>query len=251
VAVPTTAGTGAEVTRNAVIAVPAQRYKASMRSPHLYPRAAVVDPELTLPLPPSVTASTGLDALTQLIEAYVSVRATPLTDALALTGLRRASGALRRACQDGSDLAARADMALAALLSGIALANASLGAVHGFASPLGGRYPIPHGTACAALLPHVTAANLRALRERDPEGPALSRYRDVAGALFGHESADLAAGLAALCRDLGVPPLNSYGVRPEDAAEIVEAAMKASSTRGYPIALTAAEMTGALAPAIG
>jgi len=137
-AIPTTAGTGSEVTRNAVLASPEHRLKVSLRSPYLQPRIALVDPELALELPAALTATTGLDALTQLIEAYVSCRANPMTDALCAEGIRRAARSLRRACDDGHNLAAREDMALASLLSGIALANAGLGAVHGFAGPIAG-----------------------------------------------------------------------------------------------------------------
>ena len=138
IAIPTTAGTGAEVTRNAVLASPEHHVKVSLRSPFLLAPLAIVDPELTRGLPPEVTASSGLDALTQLIEAYVSVRANPLTDSFCRDGLPRAARALPRAFQDGSDMDARTDMALASLMSGLALANAGLGAVHGFAGPIGG-----------------------------------------------------------------------------------------------------------------
>ena len=166
IAIPTTAGTGSEVTRNAVLSAPDQRVKVSLRSPLMLPRLAVVDPTLTQGLPRSITASTGLDALTQLIEPYVSCRANPATDAWCVEGLRRASGALRRACDDGADVDAREQMALASLFSGFALANAGLGAVHGFAGTIGGMFDAPHGAICAALLPHVMAGNLRALASR-------------------------------------------------------------------------------------
>ncbi len=164
IAVPTTAGTGSEVTRNAVLASPEHGVKASMRSPMMLPRVALIDPELTYALPPAVTANTGLDALTQLIEPYVSARANPLTDALCVEGIGRAAGALGRAYRDGTDSEARRDMALASLFGGLALANAGLGVVHGFAAPLGGSWNAPHGALCAALLPHGMAANIAALR---------------------------------------------------------------------------------------
>jgi len=163
IAVPTTAGTGAEVTRNAVLASPEHRVKASLRSPWMLPRLAVVDPELTFDLPPAITASTGLDALTQLIEPYVSVRANPMTDMFCLEGMGRAARSLGRAYADGHDAAARTDMSLASLLGGLALANAGLGVVHGFAAPIGGAFEAPHGAVCAALLPHGMDANIRAL----------------------------------------------------------------------------------------
>src|SRR5690348_5258990 len=167
IAIPTTAGTGSEVTRNAVLGSPEHRVKASLRSAGMLPRVAIVDPELTLGLPRALTASTGLDALTQLIEPYVYVRANPMTDAFCVEGLRRASVALPRAWQNGSDREARESMCWAALLGGLALANAGLGAVHGFAAPLGGMFSAPHGALCAAVLPHAMKVNVEALCARD------------------------------------------------------------------------------------
>ena len=171
VAVPTTAGTGAEVTANAVLAVPEHRLKASLRSPLMIPRVALVDPELTVSCPPAVTAASGLDALTQCLEPFVSVRATPITDGLAREGLRRAATGLRAAHADGGDLAARTDMAMCALLGGMALANAKLGAVHGLAGVIGGTADVPHGMACAALLAPVIEANVRAPAVRAHPAP--------------------------------------------------------------------------------
>ena len=162
---PTTAGTGAEVTYNAVLGVPDQQVKVSMRSPLMLPRWAIVDPLLTHSMPPELTASTGLDALTQLIEAFVSNKANPLTDGVCREGLQRAGRSLRRAFEDGDDADAREDMSLASLFSGMALANAKLGAVHGFAGPLGGMTTAPHGVICGKLLPYVMQANVRALAE--------------------------------------------------------------------------------------
>jgi len=180
IAIPTTAGTGAEVTRNAVLASPEHRVKVSLRSPLMLPRLALVDPELTHTLPPEITASTGLDALTQVMEPYVSKRANPLTDALCREGMRRAARSLRRAYGQGDDAAAREDMALTSLFGGLALANAKLGAVHGFAGPMGGMFPAPHGAICGRLLPHVMAVNVRALQERLPGSEALRRYDEIA-----------------------------------------------------------------------
>ena len=177
IAIPTTAGTGAEVTRNAVLASPEHGIKASLRSPTMLPRLALVDPELTYSLPPAVTASTGLDALTQLIEPFTSSKANPLTDALCREGMMRAARSLRTAYEDGRDAAAREDMALASLFGGLALANAGLGVVHGFAGPVGGMFHAPHGAVCAAFLPHVMAVNARALRARQPGSAALARVR--------------------------------------------------------------------------
>lgn len=244
-AVPTTAGTGAEVTRNAVLASPQHQVKASLRSRLLLPAGAVVDPELTLGLSAEITARTGLDALTQLIEPYVSTRANPLTDGFCVEGLRRVARSLRRAVHQGQDLAARQDMALAALLSGLALANAGLGAVHGFAAPIGGLFPAPHGAVCAALLPHVMEVNLRALRERAPGSPALRRYEEVARLLTGQPQATADDGVRwvqALCAELGIQPLRAWGVRPEHFELLSGRAAAASSMKANPVALTAEEL---------
>jgi alcohol dehydrogenase class IV len=253
VAVPTTAGTGSEVTRNAVVAAPQSRAKASIRHPSLLPRLALVDSTLTHDLPPAVTAGSGLDALTQLIEPYVSRRAQPISDGLCLEGITRAAWALRRAYHQPGDAAAREAMATASLLSGLALANAGLGAVHGIAAPLGGAYPAPHGPACAALLPHVTLANIRALRRRDPDGPALPRYARAAQALLGRAGTapdDLAAALLELVGELGIPPLRTYGLTEQGLPELAAQAAQASSTRANPIDLTEAELVEAIAAAL-
>ena len=210
IAIPTTAGTGAEVTRNAVLMAEGERVKVSLRSALMLPAVALIDPELTYSLPPDVTASTGLDALTQCIEPFVSPNATPLSDAVAREGIRRAAGALRRAFRDGADVDARRDMAVASVCGGLALANAKLGAVHGFAAPLGGMFPIPHGVACARLLPSVAAINVRALRARAPSSAALARYDEVARIVTGNHAAkaeDAVAWLETLVDDLCVPRL--------------------------------------------
>ncbi len=253
VAIPTTAGTGAEVTRNAVLASPEYYVKASLRSAFLFPRLAVVDPELTHTLPPAVTAFTGLDALTQLIEPFVSVSANPLTDALCRDGMARVARSLRRAWEDGRNAAAREDMALASLLGGLALANARLGAVHGCAAVLGGRYPAPHGAVCARLLPVVMAANVAALHDRSPGGPALRRYEEVAHILTGRSSATIADGIRwvhALCADLGVPSLGRHGLVAAEIPAVVADAQRAGSTKGNPIALTDDELAEVLRQAI-
>src|SRR2546430_10444275 len=194
VAVPPTAGTGAEVTANAVLASPAHGLRASLRSPLMIPRVALVDPELTVSCPPRVTAASGLDALTQCLEPFVSVRANPLTDGLAREGLRRAAAGLRAAYADGSGLGARADMAMCSLLGGIALANAKLGAVHGLAGVIGGTADVPHGVACAALLAPVVEANVAALRAQQPGHRALDRYTDAARLLTGLPGAPVEDG---------------------------------------------------------
>jgi alcohol dehydrogenase class IV len=253
IAIPTTAGTGSEVTRNAVLASPEHRVKASLRSPHMLPRLAVVDPELTRDLPAALTASTGLDALTQLLEAWVSVRANPIADGFSREGLPRVARSLQRAYRNAGDVQARTDMSLAALLSGLALANAGLGAVHGFAAPVGGMLDAPHGAVCAALLPHATAVNIAALRSRAPQSEQLRRYDEAARMLTGNAGAsadDLPPWLRELCRDLDIPSLRTYGLGREHADDLVEKAARSSSMKGNPIALTPEELNEILTRAL-
>jgi len=253
IAIPTTAGTGAEVTRNAVLASPEHGVKVSLRGPTLLPRVALVDPELTHDLPPALTASTGLDALTQLIEPYVSVRANPLTDALCLDGIQRVARSLRRAVVDGNDATAREDMAVASLLGGLALANAGLGAVHGFAAPIGGMFPAPHGAVCAALLPGVTDANLRALRGRAPDSDALRRYDVVARMVTADRQATADDGvqwMQELCRHPAIARLSVFGLTRNDIPSIVERASNASSMKANPVVLTPEELAAILLGAL-
>jgi alcohol dehydrogenase class IV len=245
ITLPTTAGTGAEVTRNAVLGVPEHRVKVSMRSPYMLPRLAVVDPVLTYSMPPDVTASTGLDALTQLLEVYVSGRANPLTDGICREGLRRAGRSLRRAYEDGNDREARQDMAIASLFSGLGLANAKLGAVHGFAGPLGGMYSAPHGVICARLLPFVIAANVEALQRRDATSPALEKYDEAARLLTGSNLAkavDAVTWVRELCLALKVPSLARYGLKEQDFEIVISKAKKSSSMKGNPVELTDDEL---------
>lgn len=249
IAIPTTAGTGSEVTRNAVLASPEHRVKVSLRSPLMLPRLAVVDPELTYSMPPALTASTGLDALAQVLEPYVCNQPNPITDALCREALPRAARSLRRAYEDGTDTAAREDMALVSLFGGLALANARLGAVHGFAAPLGGMFSAPHGAICARLLPYVMEANVRALQARMPDSPALARYDEVAQLLTGSATARAADGVTwaqGLCAALNVPPLSEFGLTAQDFPSVVDKARKASSMQGNPITLTDEELTGIL-----
>lgn len=252
IAVPTTAGTGSEVTRNAVLTVAGRRVKASLRSPLMLPRVAVVDPRLTYGVPPSVTAATGLDALTQLIEPFLSRRANPLTDALCRDGMRRVARSLARACDDGHDAGARADMCLASLFGGLALANAGLGAVHGLAAPLGGMYKkAAHGSVCAALLPHVFGANVRALRAEAGPGTALDRAAEVGALLAGRADADAAvAWIEDTVRHLRIPPLGELGVSAADLPAIAEQATRSSSMKGNPVALQADDLVAVLRAAL-
>jgi alcohol dehydrogenase class IV len=244
-ALPTTAGSGAEVTRNAVLASHEHRVKASLRSAFLLPKAAIVDPELTWTLPRAVTASTGLDAITQLIEPYVSSRAGALTDLYCVEGLRRASGCLQRAWESGADREARAAMSWASLLGGMALANAGLGVVHAFAAPVGGRWEAPHGAICAAVLPHAMEINIEALRRRAPASPALRRYDEIARIVTRQPHAvadDGVVWIADLCERLEIPPLGAYGVTAGDLDDLCAKAAQTSSMKGNPIALSAEEL---------
>lgn len=245
IAVPTTAGTGAEVTRNAVLESRTHRVKVSMRSPFMLPRLALVDPELTFSMPPGLTAATGLDALTQLLEAFVSRDANPLTDAICREGLARAARSLLPAFCNGNDLAAREDMCLASLFGGLALANARLGAVHGIAGPFGGAFKAPHGAVCGRLLPFAAAVNLAAIRARAPGSPASARFEELARILASDSSAGTEEGMAwlrNLCDRLAVPRLSTYGFSLERAPDLIAKSMRSSSMRGNPIDLTPQEI---------
>ncbi|HUK68399.1 MAG TPA: iron-containing alcohol dehydrogenase [Streptosporangiaceae bacterium] len=252
VALPTTAGTGAEVTANAVLASPAHRVKASLRSPLMIPRVALVDPLLTVTCPPHVTAASGLDALTQCLEPFVSVRANPLTDCLARGGLRHAAAGLRRAYADGTDLEARSDMTVCSLLGGMTLANAKLGAVHGLASVVGAAADVPHGAACAALLAPVVEANVRALRSGQRGGAALARYAEAAQLLTGDPGAAIEDGVAWIretVTQLRIPGLREFGLTPQVFGDVAAVAMKASSTQGNPVVLSHDDLCAILAAA--
>ncbi len=253
ICIPTTAGTGCEVTRNAVLASPEHRVKVSLRSNRMLPMLAVVDPELTYSLPPDVTASTGMDAMTQLIEPFVSNRANPVTDALCREGIRRAARWLRPAFADGTNAEARENMALASLLGGLALANAGLGAVHGFAAPMGGMFEIPHGIACACLLPFVMEANVKALRDRSPDSATLLRYDEIARMLTGNPSARAWEGvdwIHALKSELPIPRLSRFGIMESNLAGIATQAEKSSSIKGNPVQLMQDELREILAKAL-
>ncbi len=253
IAMPTTAGTGTEVTANAVLASPEHRVKVSLRSPLILPHVAIVDPELTHSVPPRITAGTGLDAFTQVLEPYVTPLSNPMTDTFCREGLWRASESLLRAFEDGHDAAAREDMALVSLLGGLALANAKLGAVHGFAGVLGGMYDAPHGAICGRLLPYVMEANVAALAARAPENPALARYDEIAAILtgdFNTEASDGVDWVADLCEALGIPGLATYGVTGDHFPEIVEKTQRSSSMKGNPISLTDAELVTILEQAL-
>ena len=245
IAIPTTAGTGTEVSRNAVLGAPEFGVKVSLRSPHMLARLAVVDPTLTYSVPPEITASTGLDALTQLIEPFVCISPNPLTDAITREGMKRAARSLIQAYQQGEDESARTDMAIAALFSGFALANAKLGAVHGFAGVLGGSLTAPHGAICARLLPYVMSVNVSALTRRATQNETLRRFDEVAQILTGSSAAQAADGIqwvAEVCAAMKISPLSAYGLKREEFPVVIDKSTRASSMKGNPIALTAGEM---------
>lgn len=252
VAVPTTSGTGGEMTKNAVLSmVGPEGYKKSLRHDNLIPDIVIVDPELMLTCPPHVTAACGMDAFTQLLEPYLSPLASPLSDALALSGLENAAVNLVPAATDrGGDVAVRAGMAYASMLSGAALANAGLGVVHGLASPIGGFFAIPHGVVCGTLVAEATEANIAALRRERANPGALARYARV-GALFGGDAAKgeawncdhLVERLRALTDALRLPRLSAYGISERDLDRIVAK----TSNRNNPVKLAPEAIRGLLA----
>ena len=242
VAVPTTAGTGSEVTANGVVSSPEHRVKVSLRSASMLPAVALVDPELTIACPPAVTAHAGLDALVQCIEPFVSPLANPLTDGFCREGIRRAASGLRRAFAEPGDIGARSDVSLCALLSGLALANGKLGAAHGLAGPLGGYTGAPHGAITAAVMVAVSEHNLA-----HAGAVALARYAEVGELLTGRSDAhaflDWWGETAA---QFGVPGLSALGLDPDGIEPVAEAAAKASSTKGNPVQMTTTDLAGIL-----
>lgn len=253
VALPTTAGTGAEVTKNAVLASYEHRVKVSLRDNRMLADIALVDPLLTHSMPPSVTASTGMDALAQVLEPYVSCQANPLTDGLCVEGLRRAGRSLRRVYAEPDNAAARTDMALTSLLGGLALANAKLGAVHGFAGVLGGMYNAPHGAICATLLPPVIKANIKALEQRQPDDPTLRRYEYAAGFILFDLAAtaqDAMDWIEETSEIFAIPGLGAYGIEEKDFDLIVEKSAASSSMKGNPLPLTHEELQAILVEAL-
>ncbi len=246
-AVPTTAGTGSEATKNAVLSVQGEEgFKKSFRDEKLVAQVALVDPALLASCPPAVMAANGMDAFTQLLESFVSIKANPFTDALALSGMEAVRDGFFAAWRGGeSDEArqGRARMAYAALLSGITLAQVGLGSVHGLASPLGAFFPIPHGVVCGTLVAAATKVNLEALKARAPDSPALEKYAQVGRLLARAPQLTRDEAHAALLRvleqwtdTLGLARLGRYGVREADVARIV-AHSRGSSMRTNPIVL--------------
>ena len=252
IAIPTTAGTGAEVTKNAVLTSQEHKVKVSLRSPTMLPDLAIVDPELTYSMPPSLTASTGLDALTQVLEPFVSVKSNPLTDTICIEGLKRAVRSLHRAFKDGSDTKAREDMAIVSVFGGLTLANSKLGAVHGIAGPMGGMFPVPHGVICARLLPFVVEVNVRALQRHNSQRYLL-RYDQVAQVLTGKSNAKAEEGIVwihGLCDALDIPGLSDFGITEDHFPDLIASSKKASSMKGNPVSLTDEELTEILQKAV-
>ncbi len=253
IAIPTTAGTGSEVTRNSVLSVPGEKVKVSLRSVNILPRIALVDPNLTITMPPSVTASSGMDAFTQLLESYLSPRANKITDQLAIIGIEHIARSMLQAYQNGQDINAREDMSLGSLLSGMTLTNAGLGVVHGFAGPIGGLYNAPHGTICASLLPSSMKINLGALQKSDPRHPALKRFREVSMILTGNKQAKAEDGLVwitSLSKKLNIPRLSSLGINESDFPLIIEKSSRSSSMKGNPVQLSREDLYQILTEAL-
>jgi alcohol dehydrogenase class IV len=244
IAIPTTAGTGAEVTKNSVIKSPAHHVKVSLRNELMYPDFAVVDPSLTLSLPPEITASTGVDALTHLLETFVSNQSNPFIDMFCREGMNRISQSLRNAYNNGDNLKAREDMSMASMLGGMALANVKLGAVHGFAGPMGGMFSMPHGAICACLLPAVMEINIKVISEQNLQ-KYLQKYDERAKILTGNPDAEAGDGIKwvkKLVADLAIPSLSDFGLQKESFPELVVKAKKASSMKGNSVVLDDASL---------
>ncbi len=245
IAIPTTAGTGSEVTRNAVISVPDKKVKVSMRNAYLLPEVAIVDPELTYGVPKTITAMTGMDAFTQVIEPYVSRYSNPMVDLFCKDAIPKGASYLLRAWEDGNDHEARENISWVSLMGGLALANAKLGAVHGFAGPIGGMFHVPHGAICAALLPSVMLINMKALSHRGKNFNKLTRFEDIARWVTGVENATIEEGvewIASLCKNLEIPRLSELGIKKAHFPIIIDKSKKSSSMKGNPIQLTEREM---------
>jgi alcohol dehydrogenase class IV len=240
IAIPTTAGTGSEVTKNAVIGIPTHRVKVSLRSDYLLPKISLIDPELTLSLPKNHTATTGLDALTQLIEAYTCLNPSPMIDPICIEGITRVARSFFKAYDDGDDLMARENMSLASLFSGIALANVKLGVVHGLAGVIGGITNAPHGAICASLLSTAMSVNIKAIRNRMPNHPVLERYTKVGKVLTNDPSAtaeNASLWVRNFCHHVKIQPLKYLGLVESDFDDLIERAQQSSSMKGNPIIL--------------
>jgi alcohol dehydrogenase class IV len=250
IAIPTTAGTGSEVTKNAVIAVPEKKVKVSLRNAYLLPRVAIVDPELTLTVPKNVTASTGMDAFTQVIEPYVTKNPNPLVDMFCREAIPIAAEYLYLAYSEGINTSARESMAYVSLLGGLSLANAKLGAVHGFAGPIGGMFHAPHGMICAALLPATMQVNAEILAGLDKNDGKSIRFKEIAQWVCGNKNAKIEDGvkwISELAKSMHIPGLSDFGISSADFPSIIEKAEHSSSMKGNPIELSKVDMERILA----
>ncbi|MBN2347298.1 MAG: iron-containing alcohol dehydrogenase [Bacteroidales bacterium] len=251
IAVPTTSGTGSETTKNAVISeVGPEGFKRSLRHDNFMPDIALVDPELALSCPPEITAASGMDTFTQLLESYLSTKSNPLTDALALEGIKRVKQSLTSVYLNGSDLEARSNMAYASMLSGITLTNAGLGVIHGFASSLGGLYDIPHGVVCGTLMGSVNRLMVNKLNSKDSESHTLKKYAEISRIFF-QETQDtgdvdlaymLVNKIEELITDLRLPGLGAYGVTTDDLEKIA----LDTSNKNNPVQLDREDLIGVL-----
>ena len=245
IAIPTTAGTGSEVTRNAVIEVPENKVKVSLRGIFIQPEIALIDPEFTISVPPQVTAYSGMDAFIQVIEPYVSTKANLMTDIFCREGIKSGATSLLKAYSDGNDLSARINMSWVSLLGGICLANSGLGAVHGFAGTIGGMFHIPHGAICASLLPSVMEVNINALKQRNPDSISINRYQEVFQIVTGNPNVSILAGLnwfRELQVKLQISSLTKLGISKDIFPDIIKQSKIASSMKANPILLNDDEL---------
>jgi alcohol dehydrogenase class IV len=245
IAIPTTAGTGSEVTKNAVISVPEQRVKVSMRSNFMLPAVALIDPQFTIRLPPEITATSGMDAFIQVVEPYVCNSPNPMVDMFCRDAIPRAAKYLLEAYEVGSDHEARVNMSWVSLLGGMSLANAKLGAVHGFAGPIGGMFDAPHGAVCAALMPAVMQVNSELLEAQGGNEAILGRFREIGRWVTGRETAsiqDTASWFYEIGVKLKIQSLKSFGIQRSDFSSIIEKSKNSSSMKGNPVQLTDTEL---------
>jgi alcohol dehydrogenase class IV len=249
IAIPTTSGTGSEATKNAVISyIGSGGYKKSLRHDNFVPEIALIDPELTLTCPPEITAAAGMDAFTQLVESYLSVKSNPITDALAVDGIKHLIRSLEKAVHHPTQIHAREDLAYAALLSGITLANAGLGVVHGFAQPLGSLFKIPHGVVCGTLMGAASTTTLEKLLKSGEKSVALTKYANLGRLIAQREDAEVSLAetfaeyIDELTEKLKIPVLSKYGVKESDIDKIVSL----TSIKEHPVKLTKAELSDIL-----